>query len=67
MNDSSEKPPITPEPKRSSTGYWVLLLVFILVLGAIAVGVANVRHQLKSEIKELTQTYRPRPRPESAL
>lgn len=53
MNDSSEKPPITPEPKRSSTGYWVLLLVFILVLGAIAVGVANVRHQLKSEIKEL--------------
>lgn len=53
MNDSSEKPPIAPEPKRSATGYWVLLLVFILVLGAIAVGVANVRHQLKSEIKEL--------------
>ena len=44
---------MTLEPKRSSTGYWVLLLVFILVLGAIAVGVANVRHQLKSEIKEL--------------
>lgn len=53
MNDSSEKPPIAPEPKRSTTGYWVLLLVFILVLGAVAVGVANVRHQLKSEIKEL--------------
>lgn len=53
MTDSSEKPLMTLEPKRSSTGYWVLLLVFILVLGAIAVGVANVRHQLKSEIKEL--------------
>ncbi len=53
MNDTSEKPPIPPESKRSPTGYWVILLVFMLVLGAIGVGVANVRHQLKSEIKEL--------------
>lgn len=54
MSDTSLLPPVLPEPpKGASTGYWVLLLVFILVLGAIAVGVANVRHQLKSEIKEL--------------
>lgn len=53
MSDTNLLPPPPLESKRSPTGYWVLLLVFMLVLGAIAVGVANVRHQLKSEIKEL--------------
>ncbi|MEY4588945.1 MAG: hypothetical protein RL497_1021 [Pseudomonadota bacterium] len=51
MSDTAPLP--APEPKRSLMGYWVLLLVFMLVLGAMAVGVANVRHQLKSEIKEI--------------
>jgi uroporphyrin-III C-methyltransferase len=53
MSDTSLKLPSPAAPARPLTGYWVMLLVCMLVFGAIAVGVANVRHQLKSEIKEL--------------